>query len=224
MQILTPPLPRNVVAGAEALPAFLLSGRPNGGKRPRDASARLDWDGSEHFGLDVRVEGVNLPYYGERGFPLFQQLENPGHSWLFVPLPVLVGFGIAGRISECSYVVGTMAALEEDCDAPVFEDAYKSRTGEGLRPGREVARVYDGLFEWDNAYDNFRAAQRQWSRSPGERRVLWPYSEAAAQRAVSLISAWIRKTGAAASQGRRRRRRAVSLISAPAGQPSSPYA
>ena len=175
MQILTPPQ-RNVVAGAKALPAGLLSGRPNGGKRPREACARREWDNSDHFGLETLVGPA--PACGPGGVPPFQLLENPGHSWLFVPLQLVVDLGIAGRISGFSYIVGSMAALEEDCDAAVFADALEARTGRGLQAGEDVARVYDGLFDWDNAYDAIRGARRP----AGEEHYLGPYFEAAARR------------------------------------------
>ena len=190
MQILIPPTVRNVVAGAKALPAGLLSGRPNGGKRPRQAFARREWDNSDHFGLDTLVQPA--PACGPRGIPALQLLENPGHSWLFVPLQLVVDLGIAGKISGFSYIVGSMAALEEDCDAAVFADALEARTGRRLQSGEDVARVYDGLFDWDGAYDNFRGARRP----AGEEHYLGPYFEAAARR----IAASTASTASAASR------------------------
>lgn len=52
---------------------------------------------------------------------------DPGHGWLEVPLGELSRLGIAGKISTYSYIHGTSAFLEEDCDAPVFILAKKER-------------------------------------------------------------------------------------------------
>lgn len=49
--------------------------------------------------------------------------EDPGHAWLEVPLSLLVELGIAGKISSYSYICGTSAYLEEDCDLSVFCNA-----------------------------------------------------------------------------------------------------
>ena len=53
-------------------------------------------------------------------FPIF---EDPGHGWLRVPIVLLQELGIAHNISKFSYMKGSFAYLEEDCDAPFFVDA-----------------------------------------------------------------------------------------------------
>lgn len=64
----------------------------------------------------------------------FHYVSDPSHSWLIVSPQWIgaVGLNLA-RFSQCSYVHldGTLA-LEEDCDAPVFLNAYKRCFGETL--------------------------------------------------------------------------------------------
>ncbi len=50
---------------------------------------------------------------------------DPGHGWLRVPVQAIHEAGVAMQISSCSYVGrgGSMAYLEEDCDAPLFLEA-----------------------------------------------------------------------------------------------------
>lgn len=62
--------------------------------------------------------------------------EDPGHGWLEVSKNELRELGIADRISRYSYqeISDTdsnldLAFLEEDCDAPIFCDAYKKKFG-----------------------------------------------------------------------------------------------
>ncbi len=54
----------------------------------------------------------------------YRFITDPGHGWLEVPLSELVDLGIAQDISKCSYLSANgIAYLEEDCDAPRFNDA-----------------------------------------------------------------------------------------------------
>jgi len=54
----------------------------------------------------------------------YRFITDPGHGWLEVPLSDLVDLGIAQDISKYSYLsVNGIAYLEEDCDAPRFNDA-----------------------------------------------------------------------------------------------------
>jgi len=54
----------------------------------------------------------------------YRFITDPGHGWLEVPLSELVALGIAQDISKCSYLSANgIAYLEEDCDAPRFNDA-----------------------------------------------------------------------------------------------------
>ena len=55
--------------------------------------------------------------------------SDPGHGWLRVPRKYLSNLGIAGMISQYSYVKGDYAYLEEDCDMGRFFDAYENEVG-----------------------------------------------------------------------------------------------
>jgi hypothetical protein len=48
-------------------------------------------------------------------------LEDPGHSWLAVPMDEVIESGC--EVSVFSYVKDNHVYLEEDCDAPAFLDA-----------------------------------------------------------------------------------------------------
>jgi len=52
--------------------------------------------------------------------------SDPGHGWLEVPRGLLDTLGIAGDISDYSYIRGDRAFLEEDCDASRFVEAMKA--------------------------------------------------------------------------------------------------
>jgi hypothetical protein len=55
--------------------------------------------------------------------------EDPGHGWLEVPMDLIRALGVAADISGYSYRKGTMAYLEEDCDAAVFLEAFRKQYG-----------------------------------------------------------------------------------------------
>ena len=57
-------------------------------------------------------------------------VSDPGHAWLTVTIKELIELGIANKISSYSYVKGTIAYLEEDCDAPLFVKAYYEKYAE----------------------------------------------------------------------------------------------
>ena len=50
---------------------------------------------------------------------------DPGHGWVKVKFSELVKYGIASKVSRCSYVRGDYVYLEEDCDAGLYIDALK---------------------------------------------------------------------------------------------------
>jgi len=58
---------------------------------------------------------------------VFRFVEDPGHGWLEVPRYLVEQYGIADKISSCSYQDGKMVYLEEDCDMALFWNAYKAR-------------------------------------------------------------------------------------------------
>lgn len=51
---------------------------------------------------------------------------DPGHGWLEVPLQTLKELGILKGMTEFSYLHGSKAFLEEDCDARVFMQKAKA--------------------------------------------------------------------------------------------------
>ena len=54
-------------------------------------------------------------------------ITDPGHGWLEVPKSLLVELAIQDKITDYSYQKGTMAYLEEDCDAYEFVQACKAQ-------------------------------------------------------------------------------------------------
>ena len=56
-------------------------------------------------------------------------ISDLGHAWLEVPMSMLQYLGIKNKISNYSYLKNGVAYLEEDCDAPIFLDAYRNRYG-----------------------------------------------------------------------------------------------
>lgn len=53
----------------------------------------------------------------------FKFYNDPGHGWMAVKKKLLVEYGVADKISSCSYVRGQTVYLEEDCDAHMFLNA-----------------------------------------------------------------------------------------------------
>jgi hypothetical protein len=60
---------------------------------------------------------------------MYRFLSDPGHGWLEVPMSTIRYLGIEAKISSYSYRTDDTAYLEEDCDAPIFIDAYRNRYG-----------------------------------------------------------------------------------------------
>ncbi len=52
---------------------------------------------------------------------------DPGHAWARFPKSKLVSLGIADKISTYSYMNGSNAFLEEDCDLSVLLVALRAR-------------------------------------------------------------------------------------------------
>ena len=52
---------------------------------------------------------------------------DPGHAWARFPKAKLVQLGIADKISTYSYMNGSNAFLEEDCDLSVLVVALRDR-------------------------------------------------------------------------------------------------
>jgi len=73
----------------------------------------------------------------------YRFISDPGHGWLEVPLAELITLGIAGTISSFSYLsVNGIAYLEEDCDAPRFDQAMRIKGGGSENWAEEVEDVY----------------------------------------------------------------------------------
>jgi hypothetical protein len=52
-------------------------------------------------------------------------ISDPGHGWLEVPRAMLTALGIQDKITDYSYLRGTLAYLEEDLDMHTFMQAAK---------------------------------------------------------------------------------------------------
>jgi hypothetical protein len=50
-------------------------------------------------------------------------IHDPAHGWLEVPMADIETLGIRPDISNCSFIAGADAYLEEDCDAAVYLNA-----------------------------------------------------------------------------------------------------
>jgi predicted acyltransferase (DUF342 family) len=55
--------------------------------------------------------------------------SDPSHGWLEVQRKELKELNILNNVSEWSYIKGEFVYLEEDCDANIFINAYKSKFG-----------------------------------------------------------------------------------------------
>ena len=70
----------------------------------------------------------------------FDLISDPGHGWVKVPLRLLADLKIIDRVSRYSYMRGSFAYLEEDCDLSIFFDAYRARFGFDPEIRERVAR------------------------------------------------------------------------------------
>ena len=61
------------------------------------------------------------------GSTVYTHYHDPGHGWLAVPLADCRAVGF--NLSHFCYVVGSMAYLEEDCEAERFIQAYTALWG-----------------------------------------------------------------------------------------------
>ena len=59
----------------------------------------------------------------------FTFYSDAGHGWLKVPKALIIELGIADKISHFSYERSDSVYLEEDCDFPLFAQAYAPTTG-----------------------------------------------------------------------------------------------
>ena len=68
----------------------------------------------------------------------YRFIEDPGHGWLEVPISELKILDIQDQISDCSYMKGDKAYLEEDCDMAIFVEAYEKK----FKAEVNIAQVY----------------------------------------------------------------------------------
>ena len=69
---------------------------------------------------------------------VFKYYCDPGHGWLAEKLADLTAVGVStDQVSSCSYQRGQSVYLEEDCDAPVFIDAFKATFGHAPMIGQK---------------------------------------------------------------------------------------
>ena len=75
----------------------------------------------------------------------FTFYTDPGHGWLEVSFADMTELGLTpADFSQYSYRSGEYAFLEEDCDAPVFLDAYTQI--KGVKPNfRDVHTNSDSI-------------------------------------------------------------------------------
>jgi hypothetical protein len=60
----------------------------------------------------------------------YQYHVDPGHGWVGVPYLELIRLGIVKAVSRCSYRdADDTCYLEEDCDMPLWEQAYEQHYG-----------------------------------------------------------------------------------------------
>lgn len=74
------------------------------------------------------------------GMAVILYIEDPGHGWLLVTPAQLASYGIVeNQISPFSYRSpdGGQIALEEDCDASLFIEAFRQTHGEAPHLKRE---------------------------------------------------------------------------------------
>lgn len=55
--------------------------------------------------------------------------SDAGHGWLAVKKSLVRELGLASGISQCSYMQGQTAYLEEDCDMLAFLIAFEKKFG-----------------------------------------------------------------------------------------------
>jgi hypothetical protein len=67
--------------------------------------------------------------------------HDAGHEWLAVKINELVELGIADKITDFSYVKGSTAYLEGDCDAATFINAYTKK--HGVAPKTKQGKYWD---------------------------------------------------------------------------------
>lgn len=82
----------------------------------------------------------------------FKFYRDASHGWLAVKIDLIESLGIRQKITQYSYKKGNTAYLEEDCDAPLFIEAYKKAFCSPVielsksQPDRSPIRSYGRFF------------------------------------------------------------------------------
>ena len=100
----------------------------------------------------------------------FKFYSDPGHGWIAVKIKLLEELGVADKISSYSYMKGSTAYLEEDCDASTFFHKYQEIHGvtppyesrytdkrspiRSYKPYKYVKTNTEKIFELTAPYDN----------------------------------------------------------------------
>ena len=94
---------------------------------------------------------------------VFDFISDPGHGWVKVPKTMLSDLMISEEVSHYSYMRGTYAYLEEDCDASRFHEAYEKCFGYPPKYRERNARekqsrvrgyaIYDPKNLWNPQFD-----------------------------------------------------------------------
>jgi hypothetical protein len=94
---------------------------------------------------------------------VFDFISDPGHGWVKVPKTMLTDLCISETISHYSYMRGTYAYLEEDCDASLFHLSYEKCFGYPPKYRERNARekqsrirgyaIYDPKNLWNPQFD-----------------------------------------------------------------------
>ena len=109
---------------------------PRIGHRPNKIHPQWSGEGANTKQWHYWCQSIEKAIIHEKKRPLrrqkvFHWYIDPSHSWLKVPLDMLLKLGIHKEISHCSYISlhkhkKPSAYLEEDCDAFKFMSAYHS--------------------------------------------------------------------------------------------------
>lgn len=75
-------------------------------------------------------------------------ISDPGHAWAKVFLPNVVRLGIAHKISNFSYVLGSWAYLEEDRDMPIYTNTLR-KLGHSLSFNEIYVDSFDRSNKWN---------------------------------------------------------------------------
>jgi hypothetical protein len=80
----------------------------------------------------------------------FTVSADPGHGWLLVTRADIAALGLSeSDFTPYSYCNGDRVALEEDCDAATFIDAYTARHGRAPKYRDRYAATRSSVRSWN---------------------------------------------------------------------------